>query len=347
MKTLLRGLAALPFIVCAQPAFADVPGMYDDPNMVENPDMTPVEAHGQLSVDGNRIVDESGEAVSLAGVSWFWSTIGWGAEKWYNKDAVAYVAEDFDASVVRAAIAAGERGGYAQFPAEQIQMASAVIDGAIDAGVYVIIDWHSHDAEKHPEDAVEFFTLMAELYGDTPNVIYEIYNEPLQDTDWEKVIKPYAYEVIEAIRAVDPDNLIVVGTQSWSQDVDEATASPIEGYDNLAYTLHFYAATHGQNLRDKAQTALDNGYALFVTEWGSVDAYGKGAPDAEATEVWMDFIKDNDLSMVNWSLHDKNEGASILKEGASPTGGWTEDDYTEAGLLIRDIVRNWDGDPDN
>ncbi|GGC95334.1 glycoside hydrolase family 5 protein [Aquisalinus flavus] len=341
MKTLLRGVAVLP-LAFAVMAFDDAPPADEDRPAAERPDMTPVETHGQLSVEGNRIVGEHGENVSLAGVSWFWSTIGWGAEKFYNKEAVAYVAEDFDASVVRAAIAAEEKGGYAEYPAEQIAMAQAVIDGAIEAGVYVVIDWHSHSAEDRPEDAVEFFTLMAEQYGDTPNVIYEIYNEPLQDTDWETVIKPYSLEVIEAIRAVDPDNLIVVGTQSWSQDVDEATASPIEGHDNIAYTLHFYAATHGQSLRDKAQIALDNGYALFVTEWGSVDAYGKGAPDHEATQVWVDFLKANELSMANWSLFDKDEGASILKAGASPTGGWTDDDYTEAGLLIREIVRGWD-----
>ena len=339
MKTLSGSIA----LACATGMLALLPARADHHGDAA---ATPVAAHGALSVAGNRIVDASGEPVSLAGVSWFWSTVGWGAEKWYNKDAVAWVAEDFDASIIRAAIAAGDHGGYHSHPAEQVAMAEALVEGAIESGLYVIIDWHSHDAQNHPEDAVAFFTHMAEKYGDTPNVIYEIYNEPLQDTDWVTVIKPYAEEVVAAIRAVDPDNLIIVGTQTWSQDVDKAAAEPVAG-ENIAYTLHFYAATHGQGLRDKAEAAMEAGAALMVTEWGSVDAYGKGAPDREATAVWMDFIREHDLSMANWSLHDKREGASILKPGADPAGGWTEDDYTEAGLLIRDIVRGWDGDPDN
>ena len=82
--------------------------------------------------------------------------------------------------------------------------------------------------------------------------------------------------MIAAIRAIDPDNLIVVGTPSWSQDVDAAAADPITG-TNIAYALHFYAGTHGQSCADKAQKALDRGAALFVTEWGAVNANGDGA----------------------------------------------------------------------
>ena len=334
-------LLALPFAL--SPAVAGL-DHHEETQAEAETGATPVAMHGQLSVDGNRIVGADGEPVSLAGISWFWSTVGWGAENWYNEDAVAYVAEDFDASIVRAAIATGPEGGYAEYPEKQTEMAEAVINGAIAAGVYVIIDWHSHDAEDRPEDAIAFFTDMARKYGETPNVIYEIYNEPLQDADWSETIKPYAVEVIDAIRAVDPDNLIVVGTQSWSQDLDKAAADPLTGYDNIAYTLHFYAATHDQSLRDKAEVALDAGLAVMVTEMGTVDAYGKGDYDEQGTEEWLSFMKEHQLSFANWSLHDKNEGASILKPSADPRGGWSEDDYTPAGLVIRAIVRGWDGD---
>ena len=141
--------------------------------------------------------------------------------------------------------------------------------------MYVIIDWHSHHAESYRSNAIAFFQDMARTYGTRNHVIYEIYNEPLQ-ISWSGTIKPYAQAVISAIRAIDPDNLIIVGTPSWSQDVDVAAADPIAG-TNIAYTLHFYAGTHGQFLRDKAQTALNRGVALFVTEWGSVNANGDGA----------------------------------------------------------------------
>ena len=135
---------------------------------------------------------------------------------------------------------------------------------------------------------------MARDYGSRNHVIYEIYNEPLQ-ISWSGAIKPYAEAVIAAIRAIDPDNLIVVGTPSWSQDVDAAAADPIAG-PNIAYALHFYAGTHGQFLRDKAQKALDAGAALFVTEWGSVNANGDGAVATSETDAWMDFLKARGIS---------------------------------------------------
>ncbi|GIX22324.1 MAG: hypothetical protein KatS3mg121_1107 [Gammaproteobacteria bacterium] len=233
-----------------------------------------------------------------------------------------------------------EPGGYLSDPAGNLARVRAVVEAAIANDMYVIIDWHSHHAEQHTQAAIDFFTTMARDYGAYPNVIYEIYNEPLQ-VSWSGTIKPYAERVIAAIRAIDPDNLIVVGTPTWSQDVDQAADDPIRGHANIAYTLHFYAGTHGQYLRDKAQYALDRGIPLFVTEWGSVNANGDGGVNHGETEAWMTFLRANRISHANWALNDKAEGASALRPGASPTGPWADGDHTASGTLARDIVRNW------
>ncbi|MFA5240260.1 MAG: cellulase family glycosylhydrolase, partial [Phycisphaerae bacterium] len=167
------------------------------------------------------------------------------------------------------------------------------------------------------------------------------YNEPLNTASWSGDVKPYAEAVISAIRAIDPDNLIIVGSPTWSQDVDVASLNPITGYSNIAYTLHFYAATHKQSLRDKATTALNNGIALMVTEWGTCDASGGGSVDVTSTNQWMDFLAANDISHCNWALNDKDENASALVPGASTTGGWTDSDLTQSGLLVKDIIVGW------
>ena len=153
-----------------------------------------------------------------------------------------------------------------------------VIDACIDLGIYVIVDWHDHHAHENSEEAVLFFKKIATKYGDKPNIIYEIYNEPMQ-ISWEKDVKPYSEKVIKAIREIDPDNIIVIGTPTWAQDVDIASKNPIEG-TNLAYSIHFYASSHKQGLRDKAQVALDNGLALFATEYGTCEYTGSGIIDS-------------------------------------------------------------------
>ncbi|MCI4645228.1 MAG: glycoside hydrolase family 5 protein [Hyphomonadaceae bacterium] len=308
---------------------------------VTAPEGSPVARHGALSVEGNKIVGTHGAPVSLAGVSFFWSTTGWDQEGYYTPETVAYFAEDWKASLVRAAISAERQGSYLTDPRGNRARAYAIIEGALTEGVYVLVDWHSHHAEEAPEAAVEFFRDIATRYGEHPNLIYEIYNEPLNTTDWAETIKPYSELLIEEIRAIDPDNLIVVGTQSWSQDVDKAAADPVAG-DNLVYALHFYSGSHKEDLRARAQTALDMGLPIMVTEWGTVNYDGDGPVDEDSVTEWMDFIRENDLSHANWSVSNKAEGASIFKSGTSFDGPWTEADLTASGLYVREIVRGWE-----
>ncbi|MEL6534305.1 MAG: cellulase family glycosylhydrolase [Bacteroidota bacterium] len=300
-----------------------------------------VTQNGNLSVNGNRIVNQSGEAVSFSGMSYFWSNQGWGAERFYNAQSVAWLKNDWGASIVRAAMGVEDAGGYIDNPANNKARVQAVVDGAIANDMYVIIDWHSHHAEWNTAEAVSFFQEMATLYGNTPNVIYEIYNEPLQ-VSWSGTIKPYAETVVNAIRAIDPDNLIIVGTPTWSQDVDQAANDPINN-TNIAYTLHFYAGTHFQSLRDKANYALSQGVALMVTEWGTVNANGDGGVAQASTDAWVDWMKANDLTNCNWSVHDKVEGASALQSGASSNGGWSAGDLTPSGTKVKSIISGWGG----
>lgn len=301
---------------------------------------TPVAVHGNLSVKGAKIVDKNNNAVSFAGNSYFWSNNGWGAEKYYNADVVKWLNDNWGATIIRAAMGVEDSGGYIGNPTDNKNRVKAVVNAAIAEGMYVIIDWHSHHAEDNQAAAIAFFKEMAQTYGNNPNVIYEIYNEPLQ-VSWSNTIKPYAEAVISEIRKIDPDNLIIVGTPTWSQDVDVAANDPITSSTNIAYTLHFYAATHKESLREKAQTAINKGIALMVTEWGTVEASGNGNVDVASTDAWMSFLATNDISHANWSITDKSEGASLLNPGASATGGWSSSNLTASGTKVKSIIQNW------
>ena len=292
-----------------------------------------VQEHGQLRVQGNRIVDQAGAPVQLRGMSLYWSQ--W-IPKYYTANTVKWLRDDWKVTVVRAAMAV-KAGGYEKNPAAERDKVIAVVDAAIQSGIYVIIDYHAHTAHENLPQAQAFFADMARRYGDTPNVLYEPYNEPL-DVSWAKVLKPYHEAVIDSIRKFDPDNIVIVGTRNWSQQVAEAAANPVSR-NNVAYALHFYANTHGQSLRDDAQKALNLGAALFVTEYGTTDATGDGKVNEAATREWWAFLDRNFIGHLNWSVADIRESSAALFPGASPDGGWTLSQIKPSGILVRDELR--------
>jgi endoglucanase len=307
------------------------------PNPTPTPTMTPapgkpagnfVDQHGFLTVQGNQIVDKNKQPIQLRGMSLFWSH--WSSQFW-NKNVIATLKNDWKSTVVRAAMGV-EEGGYLTNPQAEKDRVKLVVEQAVSLGMYVIIDWHDHNADLHPESAVAFFSEMAGFYANTPNVIFEVFNEPVNQS-WDQV-KSYSETVIAAIRAKGAKNLVIVGSPMWSQRVDQAADNPIRA-SNVAYTLHFYAATHKQDLRDKAIYALNKGLALFVTEFGVCDASGNGAIDLAETDIWMAFMDKYKISWANWSVNDKAESASALKPGANVNGGWAAADLTVSGDYIK------------
>lgn len=302
---------------------------------------TIVERGGRLQVDGSHVTTENGQKVSLAGNSLFWSNAG-DTSDYYNAQTVNHLADDWNSAIIRPALGVKETWdngtGYIDNPQQQTAKIRKVIDAAIAKGVYVIIDWHTHLAERYPNEAARFFGEMAEIYGEYDNIIYEIYNEPFANTQWNTV-KNYAGPVIAAIRAKDPDNLIIVGTRNFSQEVEEAADSPITGDPNLAYTLHYYANTHFKWLRDRAERAMNKGIALFVTEYGTTDASGDGGFNSQESKVWFDFLIDNDISYVNWTISDKDEDSCAVRPGMG-TQGLINTQLTQSGNFVRDHMRS-------
>lgn len=301
---------------------------------------TPVETYGQLSINNAKLVDQNDVPVQLCGMSLFWSQ--W-IPKYWNADVVNWLADDWEINLIRASMAVDENNGYLTNKAREKQKVETIVDAAISKGIYVIIDWHSHHAENYQADAVEFFEQMATQYKDYPNVIYEIYNEPL-NISWSGVLKPYAEAVVTAIRAIDSDNIIVVGTPNWSQNVDAVIGNQIQA-DNIAYAFHFYASepSHYQNLRNKVAVAVANDIPLFVTEWGVSEASGNGNFNQQWTNEWLELLDEHQLSWCNWSLADKNETSAALMPGAKDNGQWNASELSPSGTFIRNLLRTKQG----
>lgn len=300
---------------------------------------TPYGVHGKLSVSGTQLVDKNGQAyqlkgVSTHGISWF--------PQYVSYDTFKYLREEWGANVVRIAMYTAEYNGYCSGgnKEELKALVKKGVDAATELGLYVVVDWHilsDSNPWTNKDEAVKFFQEMSSYYKNQDNIIYEICNEPNGGTSWSD-IKSYANEIIPVIRANDPDAIIVVGTPTWSQDVDAASWDKITGYDNIMYTLHYYAATHKQWLRDKAQTAINNGCALFVTEFSICDASGNGALDKAEANLWLEFLNKNGISFIGWNLANKNESSSLFLSSCNKIYDFADGDLSDWAKWLRDAI---------
>lgn len=303
------------------------------------PGVTPVEQFGQLRVEGAQLVDENGAAVQLKGASSMW--LNWEDDGYAESaEALIWMRDHWNLSVIRAAMGIEPAGGYLGSRERALGQVTTIIENAIDAGVYVIIDWHSHSAHMDPDVAEEFFSEMARQYGDHPNVIYEPFNEP-QQVSWSTDLKPYYEGVIEKIREHDSDNLVILGTPNWSQYVDQASLDPVAD-PNVMYTLHFYSCSHDSVGRSRAAKAMYNGAALFVTEWGATHADGglDGEVCLDEAQAWTDWMGELGISWTAWKLDNCTDSSCYFgPEGASLAGGWTDADLHGHGPFVRDRMR--------
>lgn len=305
---------------------------------------TPYGKHGALHVDGLQVKDKYDQPFTLRGAS----THGmhWGdGETFLNKTAFQNLRDEWGVNMVRL-VSYVTQGGYTQGSKDKLDKhIQEGVSNLTDLGMYAIIDWHVH--AENPNDtksqAIEFFDTYSKMYKDQSNIIYEICNEPT-GTPWNQ-IRPYAVDVVNTIRANDPDAIIVVGTNTWSQDVDEVATNGGKIDDpNVMYTIHFYSGSHGESLREKVRTALKAGTPVFCTEFGVCDASGNGGFDLEEADRWIDFFEENGISYCCWSLSKKNESASMLSPECNKVNGFTNADLGATGAWLINTYRSRGGE---
>lgn len=297
---------------------------------------SPFARHGGLSVKGTDLVDEHGAKTQLRGMSthglaWF--------PQYVNYDTFKYLRDEWNTNCIRLAMYTYENGGYCSDGNKENLKALVRngVDYATQLGMYVIIDWHilnDQNPLKFKDEAIKFFDEMSKQYANNGNVIYEICNEPNSSASWSD-ITAYANEVIPVIRANSPDSVILVGTPTWSQEIDKAASAPLS-FDNIMYTLHFYAATHTDWLRGRMESCINGGLPVFVSEFGTCDASGNGAVDVGQSNAWKELIERYNVSYMCWNLANKNESSCIIKDGCSKLYGWSDDELSTQGKWIRD-----------
>jgi endoglucanase len=295
---------------------------------------SPVAVNGHLRTRGNALVNAAGEPVQLRGVALH--GLQWFGDFYRDGRAVDAAATAWGADVVRIAVYLHE-GGYLQQDAAGRADVEAIIDTivrrCVQAGVYVIIDWHVHhpgDPLLFIDEAKEFFATMAGRYAGLPNVIYEIANEPnrtgLAGVAPERVvrwadIRAYADEVIPVIRDRSPAALVLVGTPDWcsfgisgGQDWHAVAAAPL-AHPNVAYVVHAYAAGH------TFHTALDElagRLPIFVTEWAAASWQRTSRNDLVKAQPWIELFDRRGISWTYWNFCPGDGVFGCFTEGTTP-----------------------------
>ena len=301
------------------------------------PLIDPVKRHGSLRVVGHQLHDQNDYPVQLRGISshglqWY--------SRFINRESLVHLRDHWHVDVIRLAMYL-DQDGYIENEGPILRIVEERVQLAIEAGLYVVVDWHVHEhpdfagsgnPRKYETKAIEFFAKIAKKFGSYPNVIYEIANEP-RGVSWPEICE-YASKVIPVIRSFDKDNLIVVGTPEWSQEVHKAEQNRISYDNNIAYAFHFYAGTH-KGLLGRVQDVVAKGLPLFVTEWGTTECTGTGGVHEEAAAEWMNFLEKEKISWINWSLCDKQEDSAVLRNATTISGPWPSRQLTASGLLVK------------
>lgn len=300
---------------------------------------TPIATHGRLSVKGVDLVDSRGKKFQLRGISTH--GINWNVgSPFVNKAAFQTLRDDWGANAVRLSMYTAEYNGYCS-GGNKNALKNKIYNGvkyATDLGMYVVIDWHilsDGNPKSHLKEAKSFFSTMSKKYRNQKNVIYEICNEP-NGCNW-KTIKSYAEAVMKEIRKNDPNAIIIVGTPTWSQLGNDVVKSPLKGYKNIMYALHFYAneSSHSRYLPSKLSTARKKGLPVIVSEFGLSAASGNGGISTRSADQWLSRLDKANVSYFCWSLSNKNESCSLLSSKTKKTSKWKTTELSKAGKYIR------------
>ena len=299
---------------------------------------------GQLQVKDGKLCDAQGESVMLRGVSLNGLVT---SEKYLDPVLFRELAEERGVNLMRLAMYTYGVGvvGYCTGGDQERHKADIVlgVECAREADMYVLIDWHilsDGDPNSYLEEAKTFFAEKAERFRGDPCVLYEICNEP-NGVDWPAV-KRYAEAIIPVIREKDPDAVIIVGNPDWSKDLKSVAADPL-AFDNILYTLHFYAASHGEEYRNKTEELSRAGLPIFVTEFGVTASNGGFPRDLEGADEWISLLEREKISWCLWSFSAAPEPCSVLRSSVLKHSGFTEEDFTDTGLWLWDTLAKHPG----
>jgi endoglucanase len=310
--------------------------------------------HGKLHKDGQYLKDSNGNIVELRGVCLMhiptlvdklhtYNVLK--TLKYYGVNLVRLPA--LSNYIVSASIDKYDKScyGYKNNKEEIKNGMDKIIEWCEELGLYVVLDYHflerDGDLANYKADAVDFFTYFSNKYKDSPNVLYEIVNEPFGAT--VSTYLDFVSSVRNAIKSNVIDPIMIVGSTGGSSLAGNVTLANA-GITDVFYSVHNYTG-NGQD--ETLYINLYNaGYPLFITEWGNSEYSGTNNGKDEVAIKTLDFFHQNKIPNIVFQLSAIEATCSLLKYNDEINyfykyGGFNYEDLTANGKLFFDKFFNY------
>ncbi|MGL1886739.1 MAG: DUF5010 C-terminal domain-containing protein [Reichenbachiella sp.] len=259
--------------------------------------------------------------------------------------------------------------GWNEQPSEWTSFIDAAVEECVLQDVYCLLDYHAINnwnyAATNYSKTMEFWNWAAPRYKDIPNILFELYNEPVSDLDcsvddcgnggdqtWSAYKDQFAQPMVDAIRndLGATETFIYVSNPMWSHSLSGISSNPIDDpsvVERIGYTLHIYPWHWYDD--PSLSTYLGetvNTHPIIVTEFGYQE--GANCPfaacdgstavvDQEAFGTFIkDFMKTNTMSWTAWSFDNAFESImweddqfTILADSPGFMGGYVKDFLSE------------------
>ena len=308
-------------------------------------------AHGKPRLDSIQLVDGHGDPLQLIGVSAH-NILTFA--NCYTFAALQHLVTEWGITCFRITVYLEETNGYYDKPTENDAAIARLVTDCETLGIYAIINYHVHEIgdPNHYLDyqgaptgpAITFWQTQATAYLNKNHVLYEIANEP-NEVDWQPNLVAYLNAVIDAIRVIDTETIIIAGTPQWSQALYyPGNDGGLTDTYNVMYAFHFYAAAH-LFLYDVVEQ-YSRTLPIFVSEWSPSSWDSVSEPNLDNsdqfTSLFSGTLANNPqrISSTAWAWADKGgEAVSLLNAGACGSQSWSS--LTCTGKYIKNYVREY------
>jgi hypothetical protein len=335
-----EAIIVFAFFCLITPIYADTPWLHADANKIKDP-------------NGNIVVLRGVDTIDIGTVNQWRGGLNNLIERVTNKSDTSGSSPGWYPKVIRLAIYPQDEtatSGPWYWETNHDDYYNNLLRPAVDLckekDIYVIVDWHyvGRNTYDMNSQTTAFWSYMAPKFANDSHVIFELFNEPLNNSEgseaanWAR-LKNDMQNWINIVRASAPNNLILVGAPSWSQQIGPAASNPFSTSNpnntNLVMVVHIYPGhwlLWGQDYFKSQVTTCITRYPVFASEWGfwgttedllngTITNYG---------QPLMDFYEELKISHSAWVTDygwnpQMFTSSWVLRVGEAEMGGFVKD----------------------